>query len=60
LTEYTLKRVGTEFFSPLRKLAALHGGVRKSYLVYGGDETLRRQAVQVLSWKDIGRLARAR
>jgi len=54
------KTLNAEFFSPLRKLAALHGGVRKSYLVYGGDETLRRQAVQVLSWRDIGRLARAR
>jgi predicted AAA+ superfamily ATPase len=51
------KTLNAEFFAPLRKLAALHGGVRESYLVYGGDETLRREAVQVLSWKDIGRLA---
>jgi predicted AAA+ superfamily ATPase len=51
------KTVNAEFLTPLRKLAALHGGVRESYLVYGGDETFRRETVQVLSWKDIGRLA---
>jgi len=51
------KTLNAEFFSPLRKLAALHGGVRESSLVYGGGETFRREAAQVLSWKDIGRLA---
>ena len=34
----------------------VYGSVRKSYLVYGGGETLRREAVQVMSWRDVGRL----
>jgi predicted AAA+ superfamily ATPase len=52
----TGKTLNEEFFGPLRKLAALHGGVRQSYLVYGGDETQRREGIQVISWKDLGRL----
>jgi len=50
------KTLNAEFFAPLKKLAALHGSVRKSYLVYGGGETLRREAVQVIGWRDVGRL----
>jgi len=46
-----------EFFTPLRKLAALQGGIRESYLVYGGSETFRRESVRVMSWKDMARLA---
>jgi hypothetical protein len=51
------KTLSPEFFAPLRRLAALHGGVRASFLVYGGSESIRREGVQVLSWKDISRLA---
>jgi len=50
------KTLNPEFFTPLRKLAALHGGIRESYLVYGGSETFRREGVRVVSWRDIARL----
>ena len=50
------KTLNPEFFTPLRKLAALHGGVRESYLVYGGSETSRREGTRVVGWKDIARL----
>jgi predicted AAA+ superfamily ATPase len=45
------------FFATLRKFAELHGRVRKSYLVYGGDESLLREGARVLSWRDISELA---
>jgi predicted AAA+ superfamily ATPase len=49
--------LASDFFAPLRKLSALHGRVRKSWLVYGGAESLRREGVQVLGWRDVSRLA---
>jgi hypothetical protein len=51
------KTLNADFFAALEKLAGLHGGVRVSYLVYGGRETLRQQGVEVLSWMDVGGLS---
>jgi predicted AAA+ superfamily ATPase len=48
--------LASDFFAPLRKLASLHGRVRKSWLVYGGRGSMRREGVQVLGWRDVGRL----
>lgn len=50
------KTLNPELFSPLRKLAALHGGVRVSYLIYGGSETFRREGVRVVGWRDLAGL----
>lgn len=49
--------MASDFFAPLRKLSSLHGRVRKSWLVYGGGESFRREGVQVLSWRELGKLA---
>jgi predicted AAA+ superfamily ATPase len=49
--------LASDFFAPLRKLSSLHGQVRKSWLVYGGRDSMRREGVQVLGWRDVGRLA---
>jgi len=50
------KTLGSGFFAPLRRFQELHAGVRQSYLVYGGDQTHRREGVRVVSWKDVGNL----
>jgi len=49
--------LNAEFFTPLRKFAALLSSVRESYLIYGGSETLRREGIQVVGWRDIALLA---
>jgi predicted AAA+ superfamily ATPase len=51
------KTLNQEFFTPLRKLAGLHGGVRESYLIYGGGESFRRESVRVVGWRAVARLA---
>ena len=48
------KTVNPDFFGALKYFADLHGGVRKSYLVYGGTEDYRRKEVEVVSWRNLG------
>jgi predicted AAA+ superfamily ATPase len=50
------KTLSPGFFTPLRRFKELHGGVRRSYLVYGGNQTQRRDDVRVVSWRDVGSL----
>ena len=48
------KTVNPDFFGALKYFADLHGGIRKSYLVYGGTEDYRRKEVEVVSWRNLG------
>ncbi len=48
------KTVNPDFFGALKYFADWHGGVRKSYLVYGGTEDYRRKEVEVVSWRNLG------
>jgi predicted AAA+ superfamily ATPase len=52
------KTISSDFFAPLRKFAELHGRVGRSSLVYGGTESMLREGVHVISWRDVGGLAR--
>ncbi len=44
------------FFRPLKALAAQHGRVRASYLVYGGDGTRVQEGCRVTGWRDLDTL----
>ena len=58
LLEVKLARtLDSGFFKPLKALAARHGRVRNSYLVYGGDETRLQEGCRVTGWRDLDGLA---
>ncbi|MBN1836618.1 MAG: DUF4143 domain-containing protein, partial [Spirochaetales bacterium] len=50
------KTLSADSLAPLLKFRQLHGGVRQSYVVYGGSQTLRREGVRVVGWRGVGSL----
>lgn len=49
--------VTKDYFSYLGKWLSIAGNsADRPYVVYGGDESLRRENIRILSWRDLGKL----
>ena len=49
--------VSSDFFKGLKFYSSLNNDTDNSFLVYGGDKSLVREGIKILSWKDVpGRL----
>jgi len=49
--------VTKDYFSYLGKWLSIAGNsADQPYVVYGGDESLRRENIRILSWRDLGKL----
>lgn len=49
--------VTQDYFAGLNKWGKISGGSAKPYLVYGGDESMVRAGVNVISWRDMQEIA---
>ena len=47
------KTINPDFFKFMKLMLTMHGSVRRSYLVYGGDENRRQEGVHVTGWRDV-------
>lgn len=50
------KTIHSTFFAPFRYFETLDIPVEKSYLVYGGEQSYKREGIHVKAWKDIGEI----
>ncbi len=50
------RTLSPSLFASLKAFAGLHGEVRTSHLVHGGDETRKQDGIRVTSWRDLNEL----
>jgi uncharacterized protein len=50
------KTINSNFFNIFKYFKNLNVNVKKSILVYGGEESYTRENIDVKSWKDVGKL----
>ena len=48
--------IASDFFKGLRFFSKLSGDIRNSIIIYGGGSSYVREGIQVIGWRDIGKI----